>query len=538
MKTDDASRTWWKDAVLYQIYVRSFADSNGDGIGDLRGIIGKLDHLAWLGVDALWLSPIHPSPDEDWGYDVADYLAVHPELGTLADFDELVAAADRRGMRVLLDLVPNHTSDRHAWFLDARSGRDAQHRDRYVWADGKADGSPPNNWVSSFGGPAWTHDAESGQWYLHHFLASQPDLDWWNPDVRRSFEDILRFWLDRGAAGFRIDVCHMIVKDRWLRDNPPATDQDPPFVRLLGQRLVHDSMQPEVHDVLRSWRTIADGYTPPRLLLGETYVFDLDDLASFYGEGDELHLAFNIPFVHGTFDADALRTIVEATEHRLGPDAWPVWNLSSHDSSRYATRWCGGDSRKIRCALLLLLALRGTVVLYYGDEIGMPDTPIPREELRDPVGKRFWPASPGRDPGRTPMHWSAAPGAGFTEPGSAPWLRLGDAAACNVAAQRDDPHSILSFCQRLLALRRRSSELRRAAFHPLPSPARTIAWRRGDRYVIAINLADEPAMLAVGRGTIAFATESGRDGEVVGESLRLPPWQGAIVALDALVTNE
>jgi alpha-glucosidase len=286
-----SDRDWWRDAVLYQVYVRSFADGNGDGIGDLRGLTGRLDHLAWLGVDAIWLSPIHPSPNADWGYDVTDYDGVHSELGTLDDLDTLIAEGHRRHIRVLLDLVPNHTSDRHPWFVDARSSRTAAHRDWYVWEDSRADGSPPNNWVSSFGGPAWTYDHSTGQCYLHHFLASQPDLNWWNAGVGAEFDGILKRWFDRGIAGVRIDVCHMIVKDRELRDNPPATEDDPPFLRLLGQRQVYDSGQPELHEVLRRWRAIAEAYDPPRLLLGETYVFDLADLASFYGSGNELALA-------------------------------------------------------------------------------------------------------------------------------------------------------------------------------------------------------------------------------------------------------
>jgi alpha-glucosidase len=522
-------RQWWRDAVVYQIYVRSFADSNGDGVGDLRGVLSKLDHCAWLGVDTLWLSPIHPSPNEDWGYDVSDYFGVAPELGTLADFDALVAAAGERGIRMILDLVPNHTSDRHPWFLASRAGRSAAERDRYVWADGRAPGEPPNNWVSSFGGPAWTYDPASGQWYLHHFLASQPDLDWWSSKVRRSFEDVMRFWFDRGVAGFRIDVCHMIFKDRELRDNPPATDDDPPFLRMLGQRLVYDSMRPETHALLRSWRAIADSYATPRLLLGETYVFDLDDLASFYGEGDELHLAFNMPFLHSPFEAPALRAVVDATEKRLGADHWPVWTLSNHDLSRFPSRWCDGDERKIRCALVLLFALRGTPVLYYGDEIGMVDTPIPRKELRDPVGKRFWPSGRGRDPARTPMPWTGVPGAGFTSSGTRPWLRIGTTER-NVADQREERGSILGFCRALIALRRTTPDLRSGAYAPIAAPPDVWAWRRGERHLAALNLGREAATLEGIRGTIVVGTECSRAGEIIDGRLRVPANEAVIVA--------
>ena len=292
------SPEWWHSAVLYQVYIRSFADADGDGQGDLAGLRRHLDHLAWLGVDGLWLSPVGPSPNADWGYDVADYCAVHPDYGTLEDLDALIAEAGRLGIRILLDLVPNHTSDKHAWFEDARSSAASAHRAFYVWADPGPDGGPPNNWVSTFGGPGWTLDEDSGQYFLHNFLPEQPDLNWWSDEVRDAFDGILRFWWDRGVAGFRIDVCNMIIKDAQLRDNPPATEDDPFVMQMFGQRPLYNSNQPEVHDVLRRWRAIAESYDPPRVLLGETNVEQLDILASFYGTGaDELHLAFNFPFI-------------------------------------------------------------------------------------------------------------------------------------------------------------------------------------------------------------------------------------------------
>ncbi|MGH9078998.1 MAG: alpha-amylase family glycosyl hydrolase, partial [Acidimicrobiales bacterium] len=279
---------WWRSAVLYQIYPRSFRDSDGDGIGDLPGIIDRLDHLQWLGVGGVWLSPVTVSPNADWGYDVADFCAVDPAFGTLDDVDRLIAEAGRRGIRVLLDLVPNHTSEEHPWFVDARSGRDARHRQYYVWADPRPGGSVPNNWVSSFGGPAWTLDEATGQYYLHNHLRQQPDLNWWDDEVRDAFDGIIGFWLDRGVAGFRIDVCNVIVKDARLRDNPPAQDTDPLDVRLFGQRPVYNSNRPEVHEVLRRWRRLVDGYQGG-LLLGETPVPELTTLAEYYGSGDELH---------------------------------------------------------------------------------------------------------------------------------------------------------------------------------------------------------------------------------------------------------
>jgi len=311
---------WWHGGVFYQIYPRSFADSDGDGVGDLPGIISKLDHLAGLGITAVWLSPVTRSPNRDWGYDVSDYRDIDPAYGTLDDLDTLVREAGRRGIRILMDLVPNHTSDQHPWFVDALSGRDAARRGYYVWADPKPDGSPPNNWMSIFGGPAWHLDEASGQYYLHNFEAAQPDLDWWNEDVRREFDDIVRFWWDRGVAGFRIDVCNMMIKDKELRDNPPATEDDPLDQQFMGVRAVYNTDRPEAHDILRRWRALADTYEPERLLIGETNVERLPTLMEFYGNGhDELHGGFNFVFINAPFEAEALRSVVESTEALIPP---------------------------------------------------------------------------------------------------------------------------------------------------------------------------------------------------------------------------
>ncbi len=522
------SERWWRDAVLYQVYPRSFADSDGDGIGDLAGLIDRLDHLEWLGIDGIWVSPVYPSPNADWGYDVSDHLAIHPELGTLDDAERLVAEADRRGIQVLFDLVPNHTSDRHAWFVDARSSRDAAHRDWYVWADPAPDGGPPNNWVSNFGGPAWTFDEASGQYYLHNFLAEQPDLDWWNEEVAGEFDRILRYWFDRGVAGFRIDVCHMIVKDRELRDNPPAGDEDHPMEQLRGQRQVYNADRPEVHEVLRRWRALADEYTPGRVLLGEVYLTDLERVARYLGErDDELHLAFNIPFVHSLFDPSDMRAIVERTEEVLPAHAWPTWTGSNHDAGRLASRWCRGDPRAVRCALTMLLTLRGTPVLYQGDEIGLPDVKLDYEDVKDPVGIRFHPYA-GRDPGRTPMQWSAGPGAGFTEPGVSPWLPFGDL-ACNVADQRDDPDSVLHHCRRLLRLRRERADLRGGAYRSLASPEGTWVYRRGEATTVTLNMSDARVRVDGVEGSILAASQRRREGEQVAGMLELGAWESAVV---------
>ena len=520
-------RTWWHDGVVYQIYVRSFADTDGDGVGDLQGVIDHLDHLDWLGVDGIWLSPIHPSPNHDWGYDVADYQDVHPELGDLATLDRLVAEADARGIRILLDLVPNHTSDRHAWFMDARSSRESEHRDWYVWADPGPDGSPPNNWLSVFGGPAWELDPATGQRYLHNFLPEQPDLNWWNPQVHEAFDRIIRFWFERGIAGFRIDVANGLIKDAELRDNPPPTDDDPPEVRRRGQRFVHNMNRPEVHDVYRRWRTLADA--SGGVLVGETWLFDPEVLAAYYGSDlDELHLCFNFSFMFADLEADALRAIVETTEAAFPDGAQPAWTASNHDVGRFPSRWCEGDPAKIRCALMSLLTLRGTPFLYYGDEIGMLEVPIPREVVRDGPGL-IGESQVVRDPGRTPMQWTAGPGAGFTPPGVEPWLPFGDATRTNVADQHSDPNSHLNLCRDLIALRRATPDLRSGAYASLPSPEDLWAWRRGEATVVALNLSGQVTSLSVGPATILIDTDRARDGEAAEGDLSLAPWEGAVL---------
>jgi alpha-glucosidase len=511
---------WWRDGVLYQAYPRSFADADGDGTGDLRGLAGKLDYLAWLGVDGIWLTPIMPSPGADWGYDVSDYLDVDPAFGTLADLDALVAAARERGIRVLLDLVPNHTSDRHSWFVEARSGRESPLRGWYVWAAPRSDGSPPSNWLSAFRGPAWTLDEGSGEYYLHTFLPQQPDLNWRSEDVRTAFDEILRFWFARGIAGFRVDVPHFLVKDDELRDNPPAEERDPWWVHRYGQRLVWNFMRPELHEVLRRWRAVADEQEPARLLVGEG-VIEGRQVAAFYGsDDDELHMTFHLGLANAAFEAGALRDVVEEAERLLPPGAQPLWTLGNHDIARYGSRWCEGDPRKIRLALLLLFGLRGTPTLYYGDELGLGDVPVSAQSARDVEG---------RDPQRTPMPWSPEPGAGFAPAGVEPWLPLGDRAGLSVAEQRGDPHSTLSFTRDLVALRRRSAELRAGAYASLAAPEGVWAWRRGERTTVALNLSEEEQVVEGMAGAIVLATPREREGERVAGQLRLGPWEGALL---------
>jgi alpha-glucosidase len=522
---------WWRDGVLYQIYPRSFADSNGDGVGDLQGVIDHLDYLEWLGVDGVWLTPVMPSPNKDWGYDVSHYTDVHPDFGTLDDVDVLVRDAGRRGIAVIFDIVPNHTSDRHPWFLDALTSRSARHRDYYVWVDPRADGSPPNNWISVFGGdPAWEYHEATGQYYLHNFLREQPDLNWWNEQVRGEFDDILRFWFDRGVAGFRIDVAHALIKDRDLRDNLPSTDDDHERVRAIGQRAEYNMNRPEVHDVFRRWRKLCDSYEPKRILVGETFVMDLEQMARYYGSGDdELTLAFNFPFALSDFDAETLSTIVATSDSLIPPEGWPVWMASNHDVGRFSSRWCSDDERKIRCVLLALMTMRGTPFLYYGDEIGMPEVDVPRDRRKDPVGLRSGSPRAGRDPCRTPMQWTSDPGAGFTSPDAAPWLPFGDFGRCNVAAQRDDPTSVLNFTRDLIAFRRAEPDLSRAPYEAVADSGAPWAWRRGDRYLVALNMSDEACGLRGVDATVALSSDPARQKGRVAGSIELAPWEGVVL---------
>ncbi len=521
---------WWEGGCVYQVYVRSWQDSDGDGFGDIRGITRRLEHLSWLGVDALWLSPTMPSPDMDWGYDVSDYRSVHPELGSLEDLDRLVTEAGRREIPILLDLVPNHTSDAHPWFVEARSDRRSPRRDWYVWADPRADGSPPNNWLDGTGASAWTLDPGSGQYYLHNFLPGQPDLNWWNPGVRREFEDILRFWFDRGVAGVRIDVAHGLYHDRELRDNPPAPEG--PETKF-GQERAFSMNRPEVHQVYRRWRELADGYSPPRLLLGETWVFDPARLAAYYGDDDELHLGFNFALLFAPFDASAMSTVVADFLAALPPRSCPVWAGSNHDVSRFPTRWAGEDPERVRLALALLCTLPGTVVLYAGDELGLADVEVAPAEQRDPM---TWHAADGRfnrDRSRTPMPWEEDPDGnyGFCPAGVTPWLPMGDHRGSSVAAQLADPGSVLWLCRHLLRLRRESVGAR--DYEQLPSGPEQWLYRSG-RLFVAANLSASPVEVDLPSGPVALSSRRGGTANLeggcrVGGPTLLHPWEAMIV---------
>jgi alpha-glucosidase len=450
---------WWHNAVIYEIYVRSFADSNGDGIGDLPGVISRLDYLEWLGVDAVWLTPIMVSSNLDYGYDIADYLDVDPTLGTLADVDALIEEAGGRGIKIMLDLVPNHTSVEHPWFCDPQ-----KRRRYYVWSD------RPNNWVSTFHIPSWTYDEQEGLYYLHSYLPAQPDLNWWNEEVRAEFDHILRYWFDRGVAGFRIDACYIIVKDRLLRDNPPAGPHEHPWDRNRGQRPVWSAHQPEVHNVLRRWRKIAEEYAPTRLLMGATWVPAIDELARYFGSGDELQLPQYFQFLFCAFEPQELHRVVEEWLAALPKGSVPVWTASSHDLSRFPSRWCEGDDFLIRTALKMLLTLPGACVLYQGDELGLQDTILPPGHPRDG-------AEPCRDTYRTPMPWIDEPNGGFTT--GTPWLPLGNVPACNVAQQMRDAGSVLHYTRQLIIAKKALA----GSYRSLKASNGTWSYLRGDIHV-------------------------------------------------------
>jgi len=522
---------WWRGATFYQIYVRSWRDSNGDGVGDLAGVCQGLDYLQWLGIDAIWLSPTMPSPNHDWGYDVSDYYGVHPDLGTLEDLDRLIAEAGERDIAVLLDLVPNHSSDEHPFFVDALTGRDAEHRPYYVWADGKADGSPPNNWLCATGETAWTYDEHSGQFYLHNFLRTQPDLNWWHEPVHQEFEKIIHYWFDRGAAGFRIDVAHGLYKDAPLRDNPSTLPTDHHAIRRGGLRPVYSANRPEVHEVYKRWRQIADNYEPQRTLLGEVWELDMERFGDYYGrEKPELNMAFNFLFVEAELKALELAAIAEETLAALPPGATPAWTASNHDVGRFPTRWCNDDERAVRVALVVLSTLPGTLVLYYGDELGMLDVYIPVEERLDDM-TRNRPGDLGRDRCRTPMPWSAGPNAGFTTPAARPWLPVGEHATTNVQSEQADPVSVLNLCRELAFLRRSGKVAQLGPMERVLLDDQVWAFRAGGVTTVA-NLSSEPATRDIGSEvlTVLASTQPGAQGNKVAGELTLAPWEALVLS--------
>ena len=490
---------WWRDAVVYEVYVRSFADSDGDGVGDLEGVRRSLPHLVDLGVDALWLTPFYRSPMADHGYDVADYYDVDPLFGDLAVFDRLVADAHAAGLRVVVDVVPNHTSDEHAWFREALADPASPMRSRYVFRDGRGDG-PPNNWRSVFGGPAWTRESPTGQWYLHLFDSRQPDLDWRHPEVHEELERVLRFWLDRGVDGFRVDVAHALYKHPTLADLPPDMEE------WVDEPHVWD--RPEVVHVYERWRRLADGYDGDRMLVGEVFLLDAGRVARYVSD-TRLHTAFNFTVMATPWGAGPLRrTIATALQHF----STPTWVLSNHDLTRHVTRYGGGPLGRRRglAVTALLLALPGSPYLYQGEELGLDEATVPPERRQDPVFRRTGGAKAGRDGCRTPFPWAAhEPGLGFTS--GRPWLPFGeDAAALAADVQRDDPDSTLSAYRALLGLRRTlvaEGLPDEVAF--LETGPDVLAFRRGP-LVAVLNTANEPVQVEV-TGELLLSTADGAE---------------------------
>jgi len=458
---------WWRHAVLYEVYPRSFQDSNGDGVGDLRGVTSRLDYLQWLGIDAIWISPIYPSPQVDFGYDISDYTNIDSQYGTLTDFDDLLSEAGKRGIRILMDMVMNHTSDQHPWFLEARSSRDNPRRDWYVWHDGRPEGTPPgnppNNWISMFGHSAWQYDDRTGQYFYHRFYPEQPDLNWRNPEVEKAMFDCVRFWLDRGVAGFRLDAVPSLFEDPELRDAPLL-----PGTNAYGDRnqnpLRYENL-PDDHGIMRHLRTLIDSYPGQRVLIGETYLNSVRELDQWYGGAlhNELHLPMDIQvgFIDKLDVALFRRRILEAETKIDGNQ--PLFVFDNHDQPRSWNRYGDGvhNDSIARILSAILFTSRSTALMYYGQEIGMTTTPPTRkEDVKDPIGIKGWPKEKGRDGERTPMQWDDSRDSGFSTAAS-PWLPLAaDYPGKNVQAQQNDPESMLHWYRRLIKLRKTVPALR------------------------------------------------------------------------------
>ncbi len=578
-----AGTQWWQTGVIYQIYPRSFQDTDGDGVGDLKGITARLDYLTALGVDALWISPIYPSPMADFGYDVADYTGIDPLFGTMADFDALLAAAHARKLRLILDFVPNHTSDQHPWFLASRSSRLDPKRDWYLWHDpappsGSDDRRPPsqrypNNWNSNFGGPAWAWDEATQQFYLHSFLKQQPDLNWRNPDVRAAMYAAMRFWLDKGVDGFRMDVLWLLIKDEQFRDNPVNLEYAPGMHDRARNLPLFNADQPGTHRIVAAMRALMDSYGPTlpdgqagqgsmdpevpsapsnRVLIGEIYL-PLPELVHYYfgrepqtggteGTAPEIpelrgaNLPFNFHLIQTSWDAGAIAQIVQTYEGLLPPGAWPNYVLGNHDQPRLASRI---GAAQARAAAMLLLTLRGTPTLYYGDELGMEDVPIAPDQVQDPAEKNEPGKGRGRDPERSPMLWVDAPNAGFTTPGATPWLPLEESwRRINAKAQSGEERSILTLYRRLLAVRRAEPALHLGPITEVAHEGSVLRFCRsapaslgGKRFQILLNLGNDPGTVKVQRGVVRLTTLLDGDGGAVDGPVTVEGGEGLLIEL-------
>lgn len=539
MNAQQRDRPWWKDAVIYQIYPRSFMDGNGDGTGDLAGITSRLDYLVWLGINAIWISPIYRSPMVDFGYDVEDYCDVDPLFGTLTDFDELLIQAHAKGLRVIMDFVPNHTSDRHQWFQEARQSRDSERRDWYVWRDPSADGGPPNNWMSYFGGQAWTYDATTGQYYLHNFAPEQPELNWRNPDVESAMHQQMRFWLDRGVDGFRLDVIDRLIKDAGFQDNPPHPEWrngDDPSWRFLR---VHSERQPEVMDIIKRMRRMMDEYDGNRVMIGEVaYDLPVEQLIVHYGtppyEGanpDGMHLPFNFGLFDIPWNAAAIKHHIDTYESLCPSFAVPNYVLGNHDKPRMASS-IGPEQAHV--AAMLLLTLRGVPTLYYGDEIGMENVPVPQDQVQDPMG--LGTTVFNRDECRSPMQWDSGPHAGFCPGEVSPWLPVpANATEVNVESERDDDGSFLSLYHRLLKFRRDSDALKNGTYEPREADEGLFVFvRRSETEVLLVVLNftnQELAYHDASSGTVVASTHRTRNGDIDLSTMSIGPHEGLVIGL-------
>jgi alpha-glucosidase len=529
------NRPWWQTEVIYQIYPRSFQDSNGDGIGDLQGIISRLDYLQELGIGAIWLSPIYPSPMCDFGYDVSDYVAISPEFGSMDDFKRLLSEAHRRDIKIVLDLVLNHTSHEHTWFREASSSRDNPKRDWYIWHDGKPPRSgrprPPNNWRSAFGGRAWQWHEQTNQYYLHTFLPQQPDVNWRNPELREAMWSVIRYWLELGVDGFRLDVVNWFIKDQQLRNNPWGKWGLRPYD---WQRHIYDRNRPETLEIMREIRNLVDQY-PDRMTVGEVFTEPPGDprlVASYYDGGAGLHLAFNFAFLFCKWRASSFARTVEEWEDLLGDQLWPNYTLSNHDQPRAISRYAKGQETEARARVsaAMLLTLRGTPFVYYGEEIGMHNGSIPRKSLQDPVGKRYWPFHPGRDGERTPMQWDDTTFAGFSQ--TQPWLPINaDAPLRNAKHQRSDASSLFSWYQSLITLRKTEAALHIGTYRTILANSDVFCFERvcGDeRLFIALNFSNRTQDISqpnTQRWQIILASNRSTRDIITTTDLKLDPYE-------------
>jgi alpha-glucosidase len=535
MEPNKHKLAWWQHGVVYQIYPRSFQDSNRDGIGDLQGIVSRLDYLKWLGIKSLWISPVNPSPMEDFGYDISDYENIDPIFGSLDDFDVLIQAVHAQDMKLIMDLVPNHTSDRHPWFLESRSSRDNPKRDWYIWKDPGQNGGYPNNWLSSFGGSAWEWDEKTKQFYYHAFDKAQPDLNWRNPEVQRAIFGVMRYWLDKGVDGFRVDVMWHMIKDEHFRDNPPNPDYQKHMSTFHQVLPLYSTDQPEVHDIVKKMRAVLDAYED-RMMIGEIYL-PVQRLMAYYGADlTGAHLPFNFQLITLPWEPEQIQSALIAYEAALPPKGWPNWVLGNHDKPRIASRV---GAEQARVAAMLLLTLRGTITLYYGDEIGMRDVAIPVEEIVDPRGVNMPDKNLGRDPARSPMQWDASAYSGFSE--VKPWLPVDRLhKELNVEKQKPGIGSLLRLYRTLLALREREAAFTAGDFAPVYADNQLLSYvREADghpRFLIVLNLSHRPCHFKGNTekypGTIEVSTVPELEGNIVGDVIVLEADQGIVVRLD------